>query len=184
MLMIIGLALFLGIHLVPTAPRLRAAIAARMGEGPYKALFSLISAVGLVLIVAGYWMRPERVQIFTPFAAARAAAPVLVTLAFVLLAAANMRTHLRRVLRHPMLIGLIVWSGVHLLANGDLTGTILFGSFLAYGIVDLVSAIRRAAVKPFAATWKHDLIALVAGVGLAYLTIRVHAPLFGTGPVA
>jgi uncharacterized membrane protein len=107
-----------------------------------------------------------------------------VTLAFVLFAAANMRTHIRRTLRHPMLLGLMLWSGVHLLANGDLTGTILFGSFLAYSVVDLVSATQRGAVKLFVPTWKHDVIAVVGGLVLAYLTIRFHPSVFGTGPVA
>lgn len=179
-----GLVLFLGVHLVPVVPRLRAAAAAKLGEQAYRALYSVVSALGLVLIVAGYWMRPDRVQLFTPLPAARAAAPILVTIAFVLFAAANMKAHIRKTVRHPMLIGLLLWSGVHLLANGDLTGTILFGSFLAYSIIDLVSVTQRGAVKVFAPTWKHDAIAIVAGVVLAYLTIRFHAPVFGTGPVA
>jgi uncharacterized membrane protein len=83
-----------------------------------------------------------------------------------------------------MLTGLIIWSAVHLLANGDLAGTVLFGSFLAYGIVALVSAVQRRAVKTFTPTWKHDAIAVAAGIGLAYLVIRFHPALFGTGAVA
>jgi uncharacterized membrane protein len=181
--MIAGLVLFLGVHLIPMMPRLRARLTARLGEKRYRGLFAAISALGLLLIIAGYRMRPERVQLFEPWPAARAAAPLLVAIAFVLFAAANMRTHIRRSLRHPMLIGLLLWSGVHLLANGDLTGTILFGSFFVYAIADLISATRRGAVKSFAPAWTHDAIAVAAGVGLAYLTMRVHPALFGTGAV-
>jgi uncharacterized membrane protein len=107
-----------------------------------------------------------------------------VTIAFVLFAAANLRTHIRRTLGHPMLLGLMLWSGVHLLANGDRAGTILFGSFLAYSIVALVSSISRGAKKPFVPTLKHDVIAIVSGLVLAYLTIHFHPAVFGTGPVA
>jgi uncharacterized membrane protein len=182
-IMIVGLVLFLGIHLVPVVPRVRNRLVLQMGDRRYRGMFSIVAAVGLVLIIAGYWMRPDRVQLFTPSESARALAPSLVAAAFVLFAAANMPAHIRRALRHPMLIGLMLWSGVHLLANGDLTGTILFGSFLAYSIVDLVSVIARGDVKVFAPQWKFDAMALVGGLLAAYVTMHVHPWLFGTGPV-
>ena len=181
--MIAGLALFIGIHLVPVAQGLRAKLLARFGNKGYRGLFSAVAAIGLILIVVGYHLRPDRVQLFAPVAAARSAAPLAVTLAFVLFAAANMRTHIRRALRHPMLIGLFLWSLVHLFANGDLTGTVLFASFLAYSAVALVSAIRRHAVKAFVPAWKYDAMAVAGGLVLAYVTMRVHPALFGTGPV-
>ena len=181
-MMIAGLVLFLGLHLVPTVPAFRGALFAKLGPNPYRALFALGSALGLVLIVAGYWHRPPRVQLFEPYRAARAVAPLLVTLAFVLFASANMKAQIRKTLQHPMLLGLLLWSGVHLFANGDLAGTILFGSFFAYSIVALVSAIQRHAVKPFEPSWKFDAIAVTAGGAAAYLTIRFHPTLFGTGP--
>ena len=183
-MMIAGLVLFLGLHLIPTVPALRARLIAKLGANVYRALFALGSALGLVLIVAGYWNRPPRAQLFEPYAAARAAAPLAVSLAFVLLASANMRTHIRKSLQHPMLLGLLLWSGVHLFANGDLTGTILFASFFAYSILALFSAIQRHAVKPFEPSWKFDAMAVTSGLIAAYLTILFHSALFGTGPVA
>ena len=179
-LMILGIVLFLGIHLVPMMPALRAGLVAALGEGPYRGVFALTAAAGLVLIVAGWPGAPDQVRVFPPFAAARSAAPLVVTLAFVLFAAANMRTHIRAKLRHPMLIGLLLWSGVHLLANGDLAGTVLFGTFAVYSIVAIISAESRGAVKPLLPTWKHDAIAVAAGLLVAYLVMRYHAQLFGT----
>src|SRR5688572_16703530 len=108
--MIAGLLLFLGLHLIPAFPPLRRVVAEKfVGLKLYQPLFALGSALGLVLIIAGYWMRPERVQLFHPVPAARAAAPLLVTIAFVLFASANMKTHIRKAVRHPMLIGLMLW---------------------------------------------------------------------------
>ena len=182
-LLLLGLVLFLGPHLVPTAPHSRAAIVARTGDNGYRVVFSILSIVGLVLIVIGYRIAPDDVRLFDPLAGVRSAAPLLVTLSFVLFAAANMRTHIRRTVRHPMLIGLMLWSGVHLLATGDLAGTVLFGSFVAYAVVDLTSAVRRGAAKVFAPTWKHDAIALAAGLALAFLTMQFHGAWFGTAPV-
>jgi uncharacterized membrane protein len=182
--MIAGLVLFLGIHLVPTAPALRARLVGRMGENAYRGVFSLVSVTGLVLMVVGYRMAPDGAQLFTPMAPARAAAPIVVTLAFVLLASANMRTHLRRSVRHPMLIGVILWAGVHLLANGETTGTVLFASILAWASIDLVSAMRRGEGTTFVPSWTHDAIAISAGLALAWTTLRYHAVFFNTPPVA
>lgn len=182
-LLIVGLVLFLGIHFVPTAPALRASLVQRMGDNVYRGAFALVSAAGLALIVAGYWIAPNDTQLFAPSAAARAAAPLVVTLAIVLLAAANLRTHLRRSVRHPMLIGVILWAGVHLLANGDLAGTVLFASFLAWALVDLVSVIRRGAIRMFVPSWTHDAIAVSVGLGVAWLTMRYHGIIFNTVPV-
>jgi uncharacterized membrane protein len=180
--LIAGLVLFLGIHLVPMAPGLRARLLERYGDRRYRAIFSLFAASGLVLIIVGWHLRPERAQLFAPLAAARSAAPAVVTIAFILFAAANMKTHIRSIVRHPMLIGLILWSGIHLLANGDLAGTVLFGSFLAYAIVDLLSAARRVRPLP-APESKYDLMAVAGGLALALATMHIHPYIFGTPPV-
>jgi uncharacterized membrane protein len=102
-----------------------------------------------------------------------------VTVSFILFAAANMPGHLRQILKHPMLIGLLIWSTVHLLANGDLRGTVLFGSFFAYAIVDLASAIRRHAVKTSGPVARTDVIAVVAGIVVALIFMTLHRVLFG-----
>ncbi len=179
-----GLVLFLGIHLVPALPPARAALAARWGENRYKGAFALISALGLVLIVAGYALSGDRIQVFAPIPAARAIAPYAMVVSFILFAAANMQGHLRRVIRHPMLVGLLIWSLVHLCANGDRTGTVLFGAFAAYAIVDLGSAIARGAVKSFEPKAKHDVIAVLGGTAVALVVMTLHRLLFGAPVVS
>ena len=182
-LLVAGLVLFIGIHLIPTGPKFRTTIASRIGEGPYKGLFSLVSAIGLTLIVIGWPGTHVPIHLFAPVSAAAAISPYLVTVAVVLFAAANLRTHIRARLRHPQLIGLLLWSGVHLLANGDLAGTVLFGSLAAYAIVAIISAEQRHAVKFFVPTWKHDAIAVVVGLAVSFLVMHFHADLFNTAPI-
>jgi len=182
-LLAVGLALFLGIHLVPAVPGARGALVARLGEQRYKAAFSLASLAGLALIVAGYAFGERGAQLFAPQPAARAVAPLAMTVSIILLAAANMRAHLRRALGHPMLLGLAIWSTVHLLANGDARGTLLFGAFLAYALIDLASAVRRRAVKPFVPDAKYDLIAVVGGGAVALAVMTAHRLLFGVAVV-
>jgi len=182
-LLILGLLVFLGIHLVPALPALRSAAIARLGEQRYKGLFSMVAGVGLVLIVVGYAYAPRGAQLFAPSIGARHAALLAVPLAFVLLAAANMKGRIRRALRHPMLIGTGLWALVHLLANGHAKATLLFGAFLAFAALDLGSAVARGAVKPFVVVPKHDLIAVGGGIGLALLVLLFHRILFGVAPV-
>jgi uncharacterized membrane protein len=180
----LGLLLFLGIHLLPTVPAARQALALRFGDQRYRGVFSLVSLAGLVLIVVGYRSAGPGAQLFAPMPAAIAIAPAAMTLSFILFAAANMRTHLRRALGHPMLLGTLIWAGVHLAANGDARGTLLFGSFLAYAVLDLVSAIRRRAVKSFEPALKQDVIAVVAGVVIALLVMTFHRVVFGPAVVS
>jgi len=182
-LLIAGLVVFLGGHLVPTLPAFRGRLVARAGEGRYKGLFSLVSFAGIALIIAGYMMAERGPQLFPPSPWAIAIAPYAIPVAFVLFVAGNMPAHLRQVLKHPMLIGLVIWSTVHLFANGDLRGTVLFGAFLAYAIVDLVSAISRHAMRPFEPRPRGDVIAIVAGTIVALLFMTFHRALFGVSVV-
>jgi uncharacterized membrane protein len=177
--MVIGLIAFLAPHAVPMVPPLRGGAVRRWGENRYKIAFSLASGIGLALIVAGYATGERGAQWFAPSPAARAMAPSSMTVAFILLAAAQGPSHLRARLRHPMLIGVLIWSVVHLLANGDARGTILFGGFVAYAALDLVSAVSRHAVATFVPRWRSDAIAVVAGIAAALLVMLLHRYLFG-----
>ena len=183
-LLVTGLVLFLGIHFVPAFPALRARLSRRLGEQRYKGLFALVSAAGLALIVIGYMRAPATERVFAPVPAAFAIAPLALTLSFILFAAANMRGYLRHTLKHPMLLGLGIWALVHLLANGDLRGTVLFGAFLAYALMDLASAISRGAVKEFVPPFKYDVMAVIGGIAVAFGVMVLHRMLFGVPVVS
>jgi uncharacterized membrane protein len=143
-----------------------------------------VSLGGLALIVAGYVRSSPGPQFFPPVPLAVALAPYAMVVAFILFAAANMPTRIRATLKHPMLIGLLIWSGAHLLANGDARGTLLFGAFFGYAIVDLISAIARHAVKSFVPKPRADVISVVAGTVVALLLMIFHRVLFGTAVVS
>ena len=132
---IIGAAPSLGIHTLTTLREPRAALIGRLGEGPYKGLYSVVSAIGLVLIVWGFarYRDTAYLQIWAPPAWLHPVVLVLMWLAFVALAAAySPPGWIKGALRHPMLVGIKSWALAHLLANGDLGALILFGTFLAW----------------------------------------------------
>ena len=68
--LVLGLVLFLGIHLLPVLTGVRNALFARMGEKGYKGMFSIVSALGLILIVIGYARAPSGPRLFNPVPAA------------------------------------------------------------------------------------------------------------------
>ncbi|MEM7137635.1 MAG: NnrU family protein [Myxococcota bacterium] len=175
----IGVALFMGMHLVPSVPAVRERIINRVGFGAYRGLFSLAAVVGLVLIVLGMRWAPT-VPMWTPPGWGFTAAVVGMPLAFVFLAASYLPTNLKRWVRHPMLTAVAIWAGLHLLCNGDLASLILFGSFGAFAIFDIVSANRRGTVHAGdpVAGWR-DLIPIAGGLLVYFLVLHYHQALFG-----
>ena len=170
-LLLLGLILFLGIHTLTTLREPRAALIGRLGEGPYKGLYSLVSAAGLVLIVWGFarYRDTAYVQIWAPPTWLHPVVLVLMWLAFVALAAAySPAGWIKGMLRHPMLVGIKSWALAHLLANGDLGALILFGVFLAWAVYDRIAVKRRGdAGAPRSGFTAGDGIALVVG-SIAY----------------
>jgi uncharacterized membrane protein len=177
--LVAGLVLFLGMHLVPTVAPLRAGLAARLGARGYRGVFALLSGVGLALVIVGYWRADRGAQLFAPSVGTVHAAPLVMTLAFILLATSHAPSHLRATLRHPMLLAVLAWSLVHLFANGDARGTLLFGAFAAWAVVDLVSAVQRGTSPTFEPRWRADIVSVIAGVALALLVMTFHRVLFG-----
>jgi len=183
-ILVAGLLLFLGLHLLPALPDVRLSLIDRLGDARYKVAFSLLSLVGLALIIGGYALGAPGARLFESSPAAMAVAPYAMTLSFILLAAAKLRGHIRHSVKHPMLIGIAIWATVHLLANGDTRGTMLFGGFLLYALLDLVSALARGAGKSFAPSVRYDFLAVAAGVIAALAVMTLHRFLFGVAVVA
>lgn len=172
--MIAGLAVFLGTHVFTTRREARAALIARLGEGPYKLLYSLVAALGLVLIGYGYgdYRAHEWVAIWEPPAWTRHVAVLLMWPAVIAILAAYLPGRIKATLKHPMLVGVKLWAFAHLIANGDLGSIILFGSILAWAVFDRIAVKRRGDPLPVAraGAWKNDLLAVVAGT-ILYLAL-------------
>ncbi|MCB1510567.1 MAG: NnrU family protein [Hyphomicrobiaceae bacterium] len=187
----LGLLIFFAIHSVPMQGRLRSGLIERFGEGAYKGIFSLISAVGLVLIVLGYAKLQghptKNPEIWFPPIWMRHLTLLLMLPAMILLVSAYVPSRIRTMTKHPMLAAIKLWALGHLLANGDLGSIVLFGSFLAFAIVDRISLKQRHAPGPLgdrSGSLAGDLTAVVVGVALyAALLLFAHAWLFGVAPV-
>ncbi len=183
-LLIVGLVVFLGIHTLTTLRAPRAALVSGLGEGPYKGLYSLIAAVGLVLIVWGFgiYRNTAYYQLWHPPQWLHPVAMVLMWPAFVALAAAySPAGRIKATLRHPMLVSVKIWALAHLLANGDLGGIVLFGSLLLWSGYDRMTLKRRGdlGASPVAGFTSGDVIALVVGSGAYVAMFWLHPLVIG-----
>jgi len=141
--LLVACAVFLLLHVLPSTP-LRAALVRTIGEGPYTGAFSLATLATILWMAAAYKGAPA-----TPLWPGLRFVPSAVMLfAFIfvvcgvmtpnptavaqgkLLARPDPARGIIRVTRHPVMWGIMLWAGAHILARGELKSTIFFGSFL------------------------------------------------------
>jgi len=187
-MLIIGLVLFLGIHTVSiVAPQWREGQIARLGEGPWKGMYSVVSALGFGLLIYGYGAaRQNPVVLYTPPTALRHVALLLMLPVFPLLVAAYVPGRIKAIAKHPMLLATKLWAVAHLFANGTLADVLLFGGFLVWAVADRISVKRRPARPIPAAPARpyNDVIVIVVGLGLyALFVLWAHRWLFGVSPL-
>jgi uncharacterized membrane protein len=186
-MLILGMAIFLGMHSVSiVAPQWRNAVAARIGEWPWKGIYALFSIAGFLLLVQGYSVaRLTPLILYVPPDWMRHVAAVLLLPVFVLLLAAYLPGRIKMRVKHPMLLAVKLWATAHLLTNGMAADVILFGGFLAWAVVDRISMNRRPArATPGAPSSPlNDVIAVIGGLALyALFAFRWHAALIGVAP--
>lgn len=144
LIVILGVGLFVGVHLVPMVPGWRAALVARLGEGGYKGGFAVLAGAGLIGAIVAYrftshvplWSSPPSLRIVTA---------ILMLAAVLLFAGAKGVPWFKRVVRHPMLWGIGLLGIAHLLVNGDVAGVILFGGLAVFGFAWQALTDRRDA---------------------------------------
>jgi uncharacterized membrane protein len=178
-LLFLGIAIFFGIHLVPSFVDFRSRLIDRIGAGAYKGVYSIIALIGLILIGQGM-SKAEYQPIWEPPFWGGVIAVVVMPLSFYLFATAYMKSNIKRFLRHPMLLGVLLWSGVHLLTNGDLASLVLFGSFAVFSLFAMFSANRRGALYqkekyPFS----RDVMAITTGLVAYAVFLFLHPYLIG-----
>jgi uncharacterized membrane protein len=189
-LLLAGLVVFIGGHLLATMRGARAALVARLGEGAYKGLFSLVALVGLLMIGYGFggYRATGEIAVWHPPRWTFYVTQALMWPASICVVAAYSRGDIWRRLKHPMLVGVKTWALAHLISNGDLGGIVLFGSILAWAVYDRITLKRRSdpgALPIPAGGRRNDIIALVVGtllylfLGLVFHPLVVGVPVFG-----
>ena len=187
--LLLGLVVFLGVHSVRIfAEDWRSQVRARLGEPAWKGLYSLLSLLGLGLIIWGFGLaRQTPVQLWSPPVGMRHLASLLTLVSFVLLAAAYVpRNRIKARLHHPMVLAVKTWALAHLLANGNVAHVLLFGAFLVWAVLNFKASRqrdRRDGTVYIRGNTGATLITLVLGVA-AWLAFAMwlHGYLIGVRP--
>lgn len=188
--LILGLLLFLGVHSVRiVADAWRARTIARIGPQTWKAAYSLLSLAGFVLIVWGFGQaRAQPSVLWSPPVGMRHLASLLTLLSFVLLAAARVPGNaIKAKVHHPMVLGVKTWALAHLLANGQVHQMLLFGTFLAWAVLDFSSCRRRdraaGTVYPAGRALPTVLTVVAGALAWAVFAFWLHGWWIGIRPV-
>lgn len=219
--LLLSAAAFLITHYISSTP-LRARLVRLLGTNGYVLLYSAIAFATLGAMVWAYYRAPYLGLWHIP--ALRYAPLVVVPFALVLVVCGALMRNptavgsekllrggdavrgVLRITRHPVMWGITLWAGSHILARGDAAAAVFFGSLLVlalYGTI-LIDRRKRAALGAewtrFAeATSNVPFVAIVAGrnrfsaaeIGWARpllalllygLILWFHAPLFGARP--
>ncbi len=188
-LLILGILLFIGTHMVRiVAPGFRRSMIAKLGENGWKAAHGIASLLALVVLILG-WRQAPVVNLWFPPAGMTHLTLTLMLIAMICLAAGVLPAgHIATKTKHPMVLSVKIWAFAHLISNGDLASVLLFGSFLAWGVIARISLKRRqrageVVLRPFVSA-KWDLAAVVLGLAVYGLFVwKLHEILIGVAPL-
>jgi len=178
-ILLAGIIILIGIHLLPTNQAFRSRLVATLGLWPYKGLFAAVALAGLSLIVIGkaeanmviIWETPDWTRIISLF---------LMPVSFILIVAAYLPSNIKRLTPHPMLWGVSLWAILHLASNGDLASMILFTAIGIYALFDIWSAnMRGAKVSDLMQPLVKDITVVVVGLIMYTCTLFFHKSISG-----
>ena len=181
--LIIGLVIFFGMHLVPVTG-VKSSLIERMGEKKYQSIFSIISLVGFIIIIYGFSLidtcnpmmadcETDNFYLWDSFEYSKEISFLLMPISIIFIVASQMKSNIKKIVHHPMLIGVLIWSFVHLLSTGDLRSIILFLSFAAYSIIDLIFT-KKTARNEISYSIANDIVVIVVGLVLYSIILYFH----------
>ena len=153
-LLVIAAVIWIGIHAGIAGTQLRELLVGRIGEGPFRLVFSLASLGAIVFLVrawstaptASLWYAPRwllwvlvgvMLVAFVLFVAA--ISPRNPTMVGASRAATQPPRGIQRITRHPMLWSFALWALVHIIGNGDTSAVVFFGTLLLSALVGMPS---------------------------------------------
>ena len=186
--LLLGIVLFIGMHSISVvALPLRNSLAGKSELG-WKALYSIVSLIGIVMITRGYSeMRSAATLLYVSPGWLRHVSVLLLMPTFVLFLAPYFPGRIKNTLKQPQLIAVMIWAVAHLLVNGTLGDVLLFGSFLVWAVADRQSMNSRETrpVPAAPASPYNDLIVVVIGLAVyVAFVFWLHELAFGISPIA
>lgn len=184
---ILGLLIFFAVHGLSVVPVQKAMVQDRIGgQRNYRIAHGALSVVAIGLIIYG-WQMADYIQIYRPLTWVKHLVLLLMAPVFMLLIAQFLPGRIKMTLKYPALIAVKIWALSHLLANGHLTAVLFFGLILVWAGMARMAKKRAGDVgAPVGAfgllpepKLKNDIIAVVGGLVLYVLMLKLHPILIG-----
>jgi len=175
--LIAGVLLWSIVHLTKSvAPGVRSGLQSKLGEGPHKGIVALLIITALALMIYG-WRTAQYEFVYDPPTWGRHLNMLTMIFAILLFGAAQGKSRVKQAIRHPMLTGVVVWAGGHLLANGDSRSLVLFGGLGLWALISIFTVSRNEGtwVKPTeTATMGREILSIVIALVLYIVLFGMH----------
>lgn len=188
---------FYVLHSVPVRPPVRPWLVARLGHAGFGIVYSLLSLVMLAALFVAVDHAPY-VPLWTEPPGAHWLVLTAMTAAGLILAFGLFRPNplsfggtrnaafdpqrpgILRWIRHPVLAAFVLWAGAHLIVNGDLAHTVMFGSFAVFALFGMRIIDRRRQREMGKEKWRQT----VAQIHAAKVSLPRSAALRLAGTIA
>ncbi|MBP0447114.1 NnrU family protein [Roseomonas sp. SSH11] len=160
--LVLAALIWIVLHVGIAGTRLRGRLVSRLGEGGFRATFSLASVIAITLLVLAWRSAPTEALWTVPPVLGWVLALAMLP-AFILFAGSLMSTNptavgqngalseeargVLRITRHPMLWSFALWAGVHMLGNGDSAALVFFGAFFLTALLGMPSLDAKVAAR-------------------------------------
>ena len=179
-LILMGLIIFTLIHTIPFFKVKRSGLIERLGIKKYKIYFSVISATGLSLMLIARFVPGEIHKEVNFFYYDNI--NLLMLIANVLIISAYIpKNHFQKYLKHPMLLGILVWSFVHYQVNTNINHSLLFLSFVFFSTFMLIGSILRDGFKlsEEKVFLKNTSLTILSGIIIFIILLNTHLYIAG-----
>jgi uncharacterized membrane protein len=208
-------ALFFATHSVPVRPSIKSRITAKIGRRGFGISYSILSIGMLTLLIWSAGQAPY-VELWPQMVWQRHVVHLGMLAVCLILAFSIARPNpfsfggarndrfdptrpgIVRITRHPVLIALALWAGLHLLPNGDVAHVILFGVLGGFAIAGralinrrkrremgeerwtaLNTAVENARLINRPLSWTGATVRIVAGVTVFVALLALHPAVIG-----
>ena len=185
MWLISGILLWSLVHFIPTLARpFRQKLINSWGNGVYRAVFSIVVLISIALMVYG-WRHTPQVSLYQLPGWSGPVGFVLMIIAFVLFGSSHHETVIKRYIRHPQLVSMIVWSISHLITNGSTRALVLFGGLGLWALIEipLINSRDGAYKKPASVALKTEIKGLAISLAVFAVALFLHPYFAGVAPI-
>lgn len=170
-LIILGLVLWTCVHVCK-----RVVPDHRAGFGTQGAGIVAAGALIAIILMATGYRGAEGVVLWTRSSGLTGLNNLLIFFSFYLFAASGVKTAITKFIRHPQLTAVIVWSGAHVLVNGDTSSILLFGGMALWAAVEivLINGIQGARTPYHAVPIKKEVTAIIATIVVFIVVALIH----------